>query len=307
MSTIARLAGLALLLLAIGSPARADTAGKPPQPTGTAGESAETHASTGIQARAAAPSQAAVPARVGQRETALARIESHLACACYEGGAWNVDAGKPLTASACPCAEAKVIRADLEQALASLTTAQLADKQKVAEQLEIAFVPLRAEYERVFRYPRADYEWFMNNVRCVCEGCKPTIFFSKCQLSCTPGIVYKLRAKIFLALGFTKDELLDYYRDEYNAAHSAREQITRDWLLPGRQREQGWLVPALVFAGAAVLLIGLLRRWVRAGRAAGRPIPVTGAPTDVPDATQGLSREARARVRRAMDSDDDAG
>lgn len=295
------MAGLTLLLLAVAMPAHADA----PSAAAAAAESAEAHASTGIQARVAAPSQAAVPARDGPRDAALAQIESHLACACYEGGAWNVDVGKPLTASACPCPEAKVIRADLAQALAPLTIVQLANKQKVAEQLESAFVPVRAEYERVFRYPRADYEWFMSNVRCVCEGCKPTIFFSKCQLSCTPGIVYKLRAKIFLALGFSTDELLDYYRDEFNASHSAREQISREWLLPGRQREQGWLVPALVLAGAAVLLFGLLRRWVSVGRGTNLPAPANGPPTDVPVPTEGLSPDARARVRRALDRDDD--
>jgi hypothetical protein len=269
----------------------------PVDPAGA--ESAEAHARTGIQARAATPA-AVAPARDGPRDAALQKIETRLACTCYENGALHVDVDKALTAAACPCAEAVRVRADVEQSLASVSTPELADKRKVAEILESTFVPLRAEYERVFRYPRTDYEWFMNNVRCVCDGCKPTIFFSKCQLSCTPGIVYKLRAKVFLALGFSRDELLDYYRDEYNAAHSAREQITREWLLPGRQREQGWLVPAMALSGAGVLLLGLLRRWVRVGRGADGPVPAGG-----PLPPEALSDEARARVRRALDRDED--
>lgn len=284
---------LALLLLSSQGWAQAGA------PAANPAESAEVHARTGIQARAAVPA-AQAPVRDPTRDAALRRIEGRLACTCYQNGSLQIDEARGLDEAACPCAEAVRVRADVEQSLASVPTPQLGDKRKVAETLESTFVPLRAEYDRVFRYPHADYDWFMNNVRCVCEGCKPTIFFAKCQLSCTPGIVYKLRAKVFLALGFSRDELLDYYRDEYNAAHSAREQITREWLLPGRQREQGWLVPAMALSGAGVLLLGLLRRWVRVGHGSRAP-----APTEGPLQPQVLTDEARARVRRAVERDDD--
>ena len=130
------------------------------------------------------------------------------------------------------------------EALTGLSTAQLADQRSVGEQLEAAFVPMAAEYERVIRYPQADFDWWMDNVRCVCDGCKPTVFFSKCQITCHPAITYKLRSRIFFAMGFSRDEMLDYYLAEYNSDKAPRDQQTRDWLLPRKQRERGWVVPA---------------------------------------------------------------
>ena len=196
----------------------------------------------------------------------------------------------------------------MAQATAGLSLAQLHNKRALAETLEKEFATRRAEYERLFRYPTEQYDWFINNVRCVCDGCKPTIFFSKCQLGCTPSVIYKLRARIFMAFGFTRDELLDYYRDEYNASHSAREQITREWLLPGRQKEHGWLVPALGIALALLVLVATALSWVRAGRKraeskAFSAAEVAAGPSPSA-ASQAQSLAARKRVRAELEDDE---
>ncbi len=234
-----------------------------------------------------------LPLRDAARDAALQAIETHLACACYEAGDFHLDLGKGAQASACPCPFAAQMRADLEHSLAGLTTPQLADQHVVAARVETTFVPLQPEYERVFRYPRDRMDWFMKNVRCVCDGCKPTIFFAKCGLSCAPAIVYKLRAKVCLALGFTADELLDAYLADVNAHRPPRDQISRDYLLPGKQREKGWLVPALAIGGAALLLLWLLRRWSKRQRVALEHAPEAGV----------VSEATRRKVVAALDDD----
>jgi hypothetical protein len=281
---------LTILGLLVALTAFADDASPP--------ESPERHARTGVQTHATA-AEGPVPTRDGPRDAALQAIETKLACVCYDAGQLRVDPSRSLRASECACPEAQTVRADLERSLAGLSTPQLADKRRVAETLEAVFVPLRAEYERVWRTPEADYAWFMDNVRCVCDGCKPTVFFSKCQLSCTPGILYKLRARVFLGLGFSRDELLDYYLAEINASRPAREQVTRAWLLPRLQRERGWLVPVLALAGALLLGFAAVRRWVRPATFAVQT-PTTPAPQPEPV----LSSAARARIRRALEEDD---
>ncbi len=235
-----------------------------------------------------------LPLRDPAREVALQAIENHLACTCYEAGDFRLDLNKGARAVDCPCPFAAQMRQDLERSLADVPTAQLADKRIVAEHVEGKFVPLQPEYERVLRYPRDRMDWFMKNVRCVCDGCKPTIFFSKCGLSCSPAIIYKLRAKVFLAMGFSTDELLDYYLADVNAQRPPREQINRDYLLPGKQREKGWLVPALAIGGAALLLAWVLRRWSR------RP-PTTPDPKD--ETPVAVSDAAKRKVAAALDDD----
>lgn len=266
------------------------------------GETAEVHARTGIQARTATSSPRARPVRDAARDAALQAVEARIACACYQGGQLQIDVDRSVRAADCACPVATRVRGDLELSLAGLATAQLADKRKVAEQLETTFVPLHAEYERLFRYRQADFQWFIQNVRCVCDGCKTTIFFNKCQLGCAPSIIYKLRARIILAMGFSRDALLEAYRAEVNAVRSEREQVTRSWLLPGLQRQQGWLVPALVLIGAMLLLFAMLRRWVGNGRSRGAAHGVAAGPAAGPaaEARGPLSAEDRARVRRAM-------
>lgn len=271
--------------LLLSSTALADEAAPP--------ESPEVHARTGVQTHATA-AEGPLPSRDGARDAALQAIEGKLACVCYEAGQLHIDPSRSLRTADCGCVEASQVRTDLERSLAGLSTPQLADKRRVAETLEAVFVPLRAEYERVWRTPEADYAWFMDNVRCVCDGCKPTVFFSKCQLSCTPGILYKLRARVFLGLGFSRDELLDYYLAEINASRPAREQVTRAWLLPRLQRERGWLVPVLALAGALLLGFAAVRRWAR-------PAPAT-TPQPMPEPA--LSSTARARIRRELEDDD---
>lgn len=257
---------------------------------------------TGIRSRAVDPSAVvAVPARDPARGAALDWIEARLACACHEGGDLRIDRTRGTGAGACPCPFAAQVRTDLAQALAALDTAGLADKQAVAEHIEAGFVPLQPEYAGLFRFDVAAYDWFMTNVRCVCDGCKPTIFFSKCQLTCAPGIVYKTRVPIFLAMGFTKDEILDYYLAEFNASRPPREQVLRDWLLPGKQREQGWLVPALAISGVGGALFWALRRWTRRGRAGERRDVDAAAATPAAP----VDPAAAARLRDAVDDDGD--
>ncbi len=276
---------LAIVILLAAQPALADDS-QPAAP--------DTH--VGIEPRRldSALAGGPLPVRDPAREVALQAIENHLACTCYEAGDFRLDLSKGARAAECPCPFAAQMRQDLERSLADVPTAQLTDKRIVAEHVEGKFVPLQPEYERVLRYPRDRMDWFMKNVRCVCDGCKPTIFFSKCGLSCSPAIIYKLRAKVFLAMGFSTDELLDYYLADVNAQRPPREQIHRDYLLPGKQREKGWLVPALVIGGAALLLAWVLRRWSR------RP-PTAPSPQD--EAPVAVSEAAKRKVAAALDDD----
>ena len=242
----------------------------------------------------ASPRADALPLRDAARDTALRRVEAQLACACYEAGDFRLDLTRGARAAECACPFAARMRADLESSLSGVPTQQLLDKRVVAEQVELKFVALAPEYERVFRYPRERLDWFMKNVRCVCDGCKNTIFFAKCGLTCSPAIVYKRRAKVFLALGFTTDELLAYYLADVNAHRPQGEHITPDYLLPGTQRETGWLVPATAIGAAALLLLGLVRRWSRRKPAGANAMDA--AQPEVSDA-------AKRQVAAALDDD----
>lgn len=253
------------------------------------GESAAAHAATGVRPPVAAPAPGAVPIRDRERDVALQAIEARLACTCAGSGALRVDTTKGARASECDCPFAAEMRRDVEQSLAALGTPALGDKRAVAEAMEASFVPRHPEYERVFRYPPGLLARFMNSVRCVCEGCKPTIFFAKCGLTCAPGNVYKLRARVYFALGWTFDELLAYYLREVNAERPAGDRLGLGDLLPATQRERGWLVPLLAIGGAALLLLWLLRRWAKRGPAVSE-VPVASA-------------AAQARVQAALDED----
>ncbi len=246
-----------------------------------------------------APLRGAPAAAGADRQPWMAKIESKIACVCIENGDLKIDPTRSIAQSECGCPQAARVRSDLNDALASLSTAQLADKRTVAEQLEAAFVPMAAEYERVFRYPQADFDWWMDNVRCVCDGCKPTVFFSKCQITCHPAITYKLRTRIFFAMGFSRDEMLDYYLAEYNSDKSARDQQTRDWLLPRKQRERGWVVPAVVMFGVLLSLGLSVRRWARPKKGKERTDGEPAAAEPVVDA------KARNRLLDEMDRDDE--
>lgn len=239
-----------------------------------------------------------------QRARALQAWHDKLGCVCAEQGQVSIDLSRGLAAESCPCPYAAKVRADVADALAGLSTADLGDKRKVAETLESSFVPLAPEYERVWRYPAADYAWWLDRVRCVCDGCKPTVFFSKCQLSCAPAIVYKLRARIFFAVGFDRDAFLRYYLDEYNADKPPRERKTLEWLLPHKQTERGWAVPALALALALSGLWWVTRRWSR------RPVAtVATAPSPDGQAVVAAEPPEDARLRRLraqVQADDEA-
>jgi hypothetical protein len=294
--TIAQLLAILMLvgLNAATRTARADDAVAP----ASAASDATVHAAGQV-------GQKHAPLRGGQadgsadRQALLARVESKIACVCIENGDLKIDPSRSVAQSECACPQAAKVRADLSEALTGLSTAQLADKRSVGEQLEAAFVPMAAEYERVFRYPQADFDWWMDNVRCVCDGCKPTVFFSKCQITCHPAITYKLRSRIFFAMGFSRDEMLDYYLAEYNSDKAPRDQQTRDWLLPRKQRERGWVVPAVVMF-SVLLGLGLsLRRWARPKKAAARAAGEAAPAETVVDA------KARNRLLDEMDRDDE--
>lgn len=234
------------------------------------------------------------------RSKALQGIESHLACTCVEGGELRIDKSRGLQAAECSCASAATVRSDLAHSLEGLSLAQLSETLTVARRIETGFVPLQPAYERLFRYPEAEYGWIMDNVRCMCEGCKATVFFSKCNLGCAPAIVYKLRARIELAFGQSREQFIDHYLLDHNASHGPREQITRDDLLPGKQKQYGWFVPALVMVAGGLVLLVFLRRWVGKGRKRAPALP--GEPQ--PGAVQ-MTAAQRSRLEQALEDQDD--
>ena len=222
-----------------------------------------------------------------------------LACACFEGSELKIDGDRSLRAEQCDCAYAKAIRADLKDALAKVPGGAAGDRQAIALALESNFITRSPEYEELFRYDRANYQWFLENVRCVCEGCKATVYFSNCQLGCTPSVRYKRRARIWLALGFTTDQLIDYYLAEHNAGQSPREQADRSWLLPRKQKKRGWMVPAVLICGAILLLGGLLWRVARRRRRQGEADEE--AIRDDPDSAPEISAEERDMLLDDLD------
>lgn len=297
---VRHLGGLLLACCLVGITPAWGQAPAQPEPAPAAAE----HAAPGIAARkAVAPPTTEAPSDAA-RQAALDAVAARLACACEDSGDLKVDLNQSLTDPACQCAYAQRMRTDLTAALAGLTSAQLADKRTVAETIESTFVPMAAEYERVFRFDKASYDWFMHNVRCVCDGCKPTVFFDKCQLTCSPAIIYKLRVRVFLAMGYSKEEVLEYYLAEYNAEKPPREQVGRDWLLPRKQEERGWLVPAIVIGGAIAALWLSLRRWRKAGSDVATPTPSAGTEPETPVA-EATSASDRARLQDALDDLDD--
>lgn len=274
---------------------------------------AEQHGSPGIGARKVHGDKGVVPTG-GDRSGALRAIENRISCVCLINGDLAIDASKGLSEASCPCPYAAQVRADLADSLSTLSADQLANKQVVAEQLESTFVPKAAEYERVFRYPVEDFNWWMDNVRCVCDGCKPTVFFSKCQLSCSPAILYKLRSRIFFAMGFSRDEMLDYYLAEYNADKAPRLQKDRAWLLPRKERDRAWMVPLFVLLGAIATLALAVRRWAgKRGKAeddatASAAALAAASPAATPaeaEAATAATAAARARLLDELDRDEE--
>lgn len=275
---------------------------------------AELHGASGIGARKVHGGGGAAAAG-GDRAAALQAIQNRLSCVCLINGDLVIDASKGLAEATCGCPYAAQVRSDLADALSTLSADLLANKQVVAEQLESTFVPKAAEYERVFRYPVEDFNWWMDNVRCVCDGCKPTVFFSKCQLSCSPAILYKLRSRIFFAMGFTRDEMLDYYLAEFNADKAPRLQKDRAWLLPRKERDRAWLVPLFVLLGAVATLALAVRRWAgKRGKAedeatAAQAALAAASPPSSPAqvaAASAANSAARARLLDELDRDEEA-
>ncbi len=215
----------------------------------------------------AASAFAAAPVAMTSAERAAAAVYPALACACFDGSELRIDKSKSIAPRDCGCPYATDVRRDLASALSQVPAAKRDDKVLLALAVEQHFLTQSPDYERMLRYDVKQYAWFLQNVRCTCEGCKATVYFSNCQLSCAPAVVYKRRARIWLAMGFSTDALISYYLSEHNATHSAREQIDREWLLPKRQRRRGWMVPALLILGAIAGLGLLLGRTVRRSRA----------------------------------------
>ncbi len=247
----------------------------------------------------------------GAQVDGVPAVLERVACACFEGTELRVDQERSLADPGCTCAYAAGVRKDLQESLAGLSAADLANPTKVALTLEREFVTRSPEYEELMRYDRERYLWFLANVRCVCEGCKATVYFSNCQLQCKPAVVYKRRARLFLAAGVSVDGIIDFYLAEYNASVGPREQIDRSWLLPRRQRTRGWMVPALLILGAIFVLGFLLRRVVRR-RAQHEPdmraateTPLAASPAPSPDVQ--VTRTERDRVLDDLDDLDQQG
>lgn len=245
-------------------------------------------------------------------------IDAALACSCFEAGELRIDTTRSLADASCRCAYADQVRKDVREVAAKvepLAPGAPISKEAIALAVERELLPRSPDYERMLRYDAERYRYFLENVRCVCEGCKATVYFSNCQLTCTPAIVYKRRARVFLALGISVDGLIDFYMAEHNATHAEREQVTREYLLPKRQKQRGWLVPALAIGGAALGLGLLLARLARRSRNnAGSAnhaadAPASEAPTDpasdgAPAASAAddpLSRRDRAKLEAALD------
>lgn len=245
------------------------------------------------------PASAAAGADLG-----FAFAQPALSCACFDGAELHIDPKVSLADKACTCAFAARVRKDLATVVRGMPVRHDQDKMKLALEIEDKFITLSPEYERLFRYDISRYRWFLQNVRCVCSGCKATVYFSNCQLTCAPAIVYKRRARVFLALGFTAEELIDFYHAEYNATHSHREQIRREWLLPRREKKRGWMVPAALILGAVVILATFLRRIVRLSSipSPAGPVPAGGAGVAIADA---LSKEERDRLLDELDDIED--
>ncbi len=228
-----------------------------------------------------------------------------LACACFEGSEMKIDASRSLSEVDCPCEYAGQIRADVADAVAKVPVHLRGDRRRVALALESDFITRSPEYEELFRYDRKQYRWFLENVRCVCEACKATVYFSKCQLSCTPAVRYKRRARIWLALGFNNDQIIDHYLTEHNSNVSARERIERDWLLPRKQKKRGWMVPAGVIGGAVLFLGILLWRVARRRRPGEEDLVVM--PTDDDGADSAISDAERDRLLDELDEIEEEG
>ncbi len=251
----------------------------------------------------------AVAAPTGPASPAVVRqIEAALACGCFVDGELRIDAGKSLADPDCACDYADRMRRDAREVAAKvkpLAPGAPITREAVALAVEQELLPRSPDYERMLRYDAERYRWFLENVRCVCEGCKATVYFSNCQLTCTPAIVYKRRARVFLALGISVEGLIDFYLAEHNATHAAREQVTRDYLLPKRQRQRGWLVPAFGIGGIALLLAWLLLRLARRSRARAAGGDATAVATATATAGEGaettLSARDRARLEAALD------
>lgn len=258
------------------------------------------------------PAPAAGPAS----PAVVRQIEQALACGCFVDGELRIDASKSLADAACACDYAERMRRDAREVAAKvrpLAAGAPITREAVALAVEQELLPRSPDYERMLRYDAERYRWFLENVRCVCEGCKATVYFSNCQLTCTPAIVYKRRARVFLALGIDVEGLIDFYLAEHNATHPPREQVTREYLLPKRQRQRGWLVPAFGIGGIALLLAWVLLRLARRSRGAaasaspataaagGEPGDAAAAEAAAPAAPASLSARDRARLEAALD------
>jgi tRNA-dihydrouridine synthase A len=213
-----------------------------------------------------APSPASAADADTRGSAVPAWVSDAVACTCAEAGTLSIDTSRSVAADDCTCPFAAKLRGDLADALASVPATMLQAapdqlaRQRVALALEREFITRSPDHERLFRYDMDRFRWFLEHVRCDCPQCDDTtVFFSKCNLGCTPSILYKKRARIWLALGLSTDALIDYYLAEHNATHDR--QVERDWLLPGTHKDRGWGVPALLIGGAIFGLFFVVRGW----------------------------------------------
>lgn len=234
----------------------------------------ETHSDLPL-ARAAAPA-VVLPddanVEIAALDTTAKAIAGALSCACFEAGELRIDKARSLADASCTCAYAGRVRADVADVAKGASADERRSPEALALRVETELLSRSPDYERLLRYDEERYRFFLENVRCVCEGCKATVYFSNCQLTCTPAIVYKRRARVFLAMGISVDGLIDFYLAEHNATHPPREQVDRAFLLPRKQKQRGWLVPAVAILGTALVLALVLRRVI--GRSARREAQV---------------------------------
>lgn len=232
-------------------------------------------------------------------------IAAALRCACFEAGELRIDRTRSLADASCTCPYAGRVRADVADVARGASVQERSQREALALRVETELLSRSPDYERLLRYDEEQYRFFLENVRCVCEGCKATVYFSNCQLTCTPAIVYKRRARVFLALGISVEGLIDFYLEEHNATHPPREQVDRAFLLPRKQKQRGWLVPAIAIVGSALGLGLLLRRIIgrseqrEAQREAQAGASATGlaAPVD----SGGITEAEREEVASALE------
>ena len=253
-----------------------------------------------------------IPRGASAQEDAYSdRMLSIMKCSCKEAGEVVYHADRTLLDCECPLG--KSMRKRVEHYLAGQP-----ESAKVSREAQVAFFETlfgeNPSNQRYIIYPHYDHDYLMANTMCSC-GCGK-MALSQCPMDCPWSPVVKRLFKVWLALGFSRDEARERYLERANTVHRHdKDKFTLDDITLNTEKAVSWVVP--VAAGGSVLLLVIVvliararmlatERRVQRQRAATAPSSGPALPPDpAPPDSSDLSALDRDLLNDELDQDFD--